>query len=257
MLGRCQKLEDIYILTQKDIQREDIKVDEDALKESNRLKEEFLVLKEVEEQNFLNYFTISYVNINRVIPHLDDVRNDEKFMRSDVFSLGETWLQPDDFVSFEDENFSGSQVNVGDGKGIMAFAKIKHNANTTTYFCETFSAIYMETATTDVIFLYLSNKFDWLMLKDLFQSWINPQKCVAVIGDVNIDFIDEDHQMFWFLKEYGFSQLIEKPTHIRGGLIDHIYVNKVLIQKNPFTSQRSVTYSDHDIIVLHIPLENK
>ena len=115
----------------------------------------------------------------------------------------------------------------------------------------------METATTDVIFLYLSNKFDWLMLKDLFQSWINPQKCVAVIGDVNIDFIDEDHQMFWFFKEYGFSQLIEKPTHIRGGLIDHIYVNKVLIQKNPFTSQRSVTYSDHDIIVLHIPLENK
>ena len=178
-------------------------------------------------------------------------------MRSDVFSLGETWLQPDDSVSFEDENFLGSQVNVGDGKGIMAFAKIKHNANTTTYFCETFSAIYMETATTDVIFLYLSNKFDWLMLKDLFQSWINPQKCVAVIGDVNIDFIDEDHQMFWFLKEYGFSQLIEKPTHIRGGLIDHIYVNKVLIQKNPFTSQRSVTYSDHDIIVLHIPLENK
>ena len=69
MLGRCQKLEDIYILTQKDIEREDIKVDEDALKESNRLKEEFLVLKEVEEQNFLNYFTISYVNINRVIPH--------------------------------------------------------------------------------------------------------------------------------------------------------------------------------------------
>ena len=257
MLGRCQKLEDIHILTQKNIEREDIKVDEDALKESNRLKEEFLVLKEVEEQNFLNYFTISYVNINRVIPHLDDVKNDEKFMRSDVFSLGETWLQPDDSVSFEDENFLGSQVNVGDGKGIMAFAKIKHNANTTTYFCETFSAIYMETATTDVIFLYLSNKFDWLMLKDLFQSWINPQKCVAVIGDVNIDFIDEDHQMFWFLKEYGFSQLIEKPTHIRGGLIDHIYVNKVLIQKNPFTSQRSVTYSDHDIIVLHIPLENK
>ena len=131
MLGRCQKLEDIYILTQKDIEREDIKVDEDALKESNRLKEEFLVLKEVEEQNFLNYFTISYVNINRVIPHLDDVRNDEKFMRSDVFSLGETWLQPADSVSFEDENFLGCQVNVGDGKGIMAFAKITHNANIT------------------------------------------------------------------------------------------------------------------------------
>ena len=108
----------------------------------------------------------------------------------------------------------------------------------------------METATTDVIFLYLSQRFEWQRLEELFQIWINPQKSIAVIGDVNIDYIQ-------FLKEYGFSQLIEKPTHIQGGLIDHIYVNKVLMQKDPFTSQRSVTYSDHDKIVLHIPYENK
>ena len=257
MLGRSQKLEDIYILKLKDIEREDIKVYEDALKESNRLEEEFLVLKEVEEQTFFDCFTISYININRVIPHLDDIRSDDMFMQSDVVSLGETWLQPDDLVSFEDEGFVGSQVNVGDGKGIMAFAKIQHNANTTTYFCESFSAIYMETATTDVIFLYLSQRFDWEKLEELFQIWINPLKSIAVIGDVNIDYIDEDHQMIRFLKENGFSQLIEKPTHIRGGLIDHVYVNKVLMKKNPFTSQGSVTYSDHDKVVLHIPLENK
>ena len=70
----------------------------------------------------------------------------------------------------------------------------------------------------------------------------------------NIDYIDEDHQMIQFLKEYGFYQLIEKPTHIQGGLIDHTYVNKVLMQKDPFTSQRSVTYSDHDKNCLTYPI---
>ena len=254
MLGRSQKLEDIYILKLKDIEREDIKVNEGALKESNRLEEEFLVLKEVEEQTFFDCFTISYININRVIPHLDDVRNDDLFMRSDVVSLGETWLQPDESVSFEDEGFVGSQVNVGDGKGIMAFAKIQHNANTTTYFCESFSAIYMETATTDVIFLYLSQRFDWEKLKELFRIWINPQKSIAVIGDVNIDFLESSHQFMTYMKNNGFTQLVKEPTHICGGLIDHIYVNDALMKKGPYYSQQSVYYSDHDKIVLHIPL---
>ena len=92
----------------------------------------------------------------------------------------------------------------------------------------------------------------------MFQIWIKPEQSIAVIGDVNIDYIDdEDHEMIQFLKGHGFTQLIQKPTHVQGGLIDHIYVNKVLSQRNPFTSQRSVTYSDHDKIVLHIPIENK
>ena len=57
------------------------------------------------------------------------------------------------------------------------------------------------------------------------------------------------------MKKNGFTQLVQKPTHERGNLLDHIYVNAVLLQKQPFSSQRSCYYSDHDIIVLHVPLE--
>ena len=57
--------------------------------------------------------------------------------------------------------------------------------------------------------------------------------------------------------EKGFHQLVQNPTHERGGLIDHVYVNDALLADQPFVTQRSVYYSDHDAIVLHIPQKKK
>ena len=55
------------------------------------------------------------------------------------------------------------------------------------------------------------------------------------------------------MEQKNFVQLVEKPTHRCGGLIDHIYVNQLLMQDKPFYSQSSVMYSDHDKVILHIP----
>ena len=152
MLGRSQKLEDIYILEEKPIDRADISVNIDALSESKRLDHLFNIMKDEEESSFDNCFTISYLNINRIKPHLADLKCDDMFMRSDVIALGETWLQPDEIVSFEDKGFSGAQINIGNGKGIMAFAKHKYEKKMTTYFCNSFCAIFMETEKLDIVF---------------------------------------------------------------------------------------------------------
>ena len=66
----------------------------------------------------------------------------------------------------------------------------------------------------------------------------------------------KNHDLFKFLKTKGFAQLVDRPTHIGGGLLDQIFVNPSLLKKNPFHSQRCVYYSDHDEIVLHIPRDN-
>ena len=55
------------------------------------------------------------------------------------------------------------------------------------------------------------------------------------------------------MEQKNFVQLVEKPTHRCGGLIDHIYVNQLLMLDKPFYSQSSVMYSDHDKVILHIP----
>ncbi len=80
-------------------------------------------------------------------------------------------------------------------------------------------------------------------------------RSVAIIGDVNLDYNEkQNHQFIKYLEERNFKQIIKKPTHEKGGLIDHIYINKSLQEKKSFSSQRSVYYSDHDCITLHIPL---
>ena len=253
MLGRCVKLEDIYI--KGEVDPVGIKVNADALAETERLCNEHWIIKEKEESSYRDCFTISYLNINRLEPHRKDLISDDLFMKSDVFSLGETWLHPGQNESFAKYGFEGSQVNIGDGKGVMAFAKHQHFVKSISSSSDTFSAIMLETENIDIVFLYLSQPFDWKKLEEIFDRWIRKDKAVAVIGDMNIDFLDGSHNLMAYMKKNGFTQLIQKPTHEKGNLLDHIYVNAALLQMQPYSSQRSCYFSDHDIIVLHVPLE--
>ena len=45
--------------------------------------------------------------------------------------------------------------------------------------------------------------------------------------------------------------IVEKPTHISGTLIDHIYIEKDFKDEYIFKSQRKpLYYSDHDTIII-------
>ena len=50
------------------------------------------------------------------------------------------------------------------------------------------------------------------------------------------------------LSNIGFSQLISEPTHIEGGVIDHCHVSGNSLIQRLELSQKSVYYTDHDII---------
>ena len=107
----------------------------------------------------------------------------------------------------------------------------------------------------NVIYLYLSQQFDCDVLKKRLDSWIDTEKMVAVMGDMNIDYLDQKHPLKDYLAGKNFVQLVKKPTHERGNLLDHVYVNPKLLITEPIVTQRSVYFSDHDVIVLQIPQE--
>ena len=122
MLGRSQLLEDIYIVeTTHKFDPNDIRVNPEALAEYERIHEAFEKLKLEEEELYKEFWTFTFLNVNRLLPHLKHIRTDEILMKSDVFALGETWLQPGQHVEFED--FVGSEIIVGNGKGLSAFVK--------------------------------------------------------------------------------------------------------------------------------------
>ena len=105
----------------------------------------------------------------------------------------------------------------------------------------------------DVVYLYLSQGFDYDPVKDQLDKWIKPNRMVAIIGDVNFNYLEGNHKLKTYLQRRKFNQLVKKATHELGSLLDQIYVNEKLMNVKPFASQRAVYFSDHDVIVLHIP----
>ena len=51
----------------------------------------------------------------------------------------------------------------------------------------------------------------------------------------------------------GFEQQIKESTCQTGSIIDHLYVNNAMKDKNISTVLDAVYYSDHDVVSLYIP----
>ena len=67
-----------------------------------------------------------------------------------------------------------------------------------------------------------------------------------VLGDFNFSY-QNDLPISSLMQRFNYEQLVEEPTHIRGGLIDQVYVSKDFSVFNHLKSQvLSVYYSDHD-----------
>ena len=116
-LGRSRRFEDIYI--KGPIDKEGIHASVEALEETNRLQDIF-----DEKVNKLNdqaekFWRVSFLNIRSLKSNEENVRNDNLLMASDIFGLGETWLEPGEEKSFTD--FKGVFSSHGRGKGVAAF----------------------------------------------------------------------------------------------------------------------------------------
>ena len=252
MLGRSQRLEDIYILESKDkFDSCSIKAHPEALIENERIHTEFEAAKEKKAVLYRDFFVISYLNVNRLLPHFSHVTEDHELMKSGIFCLGETWLKPDETVDIKD--YIGNFASIRNGQGLASFTKPQMASKIKNHIHHSFTAIYLETFDVTIIFLYLSQDCEWNLLKKLLDVWIIDDRQVAVMGDTNIDYITSNHKFLAYMDHRSFTQIIQKPTHIQGGLIDHVFVNKALLAKGPKCTQRSVYYSDHDVINLHIP----
>ena len=73
-----------------------------------------------------------------------------------------------------------------------------------------------------------------------------------ITGDMNFDKTDMN-PLSRFLKERGYNQLVNWPTHREGRTIDHCYVSK---NTRVQLTRHSPYYSDHDALCMefeHFP----
>ena len=253
MLGRSESIRDIFITGEFSITQ--IKCDLDALAESNRLEELFNDTVKEERKKSCKCWKISFLNVRSMKSsdgHRIDVAADNLLMDSDLFGLGETWLEEDNKVDYP--GFFSHFANFGKGKGLAGYNKINVIEEPKTVTSETYSTMLFKTAHFHIIFLYLSSNCKKAEVISLLDMWIQKDTPTAIIGDINENLVKL--KKITFSKQMasrGFEQLIKEPTCETGSLIDHVYVNNAMKAQGISTKIDGAYYSDHDIVSLWIP----
>ena len=82
---------------------------------------------------------------------------------------------------------------------------------------------------------------------------MNNFKKTVIVGDFNCSALkNKKDTIVKDIEDSGFTQVVQLPTQVQGGLIDHIYVSH-LIEPNHFqVRQKPVYYTDHDILEIMI-----
>ena len=248
MLGRCETIEDMYIIG--DFDPEQIKCLPDAKIETERLIEIGQRRNAIEHDLYDSSWVIGSLNVRSLREHHQDVLTDPFLMNCDIFGLGETWLYEGEEPEFPD--FNGIFVNYGKrGKGIAVYTR--EPLDYEVLKADDASAVFVKVDKFNVLFLYLSHDFDWDTVKDFFDKVICPGKPTVIMGDVNWHYPD-NHLMKNYLDLRGFNQLIRRATHDKGRCIDHLYTSEHFSVGEVSVKQQSTYFSDHDMITAFVPV---
>ena len=101
------------------------------------------------------------------------------------------------------------------------------------------------------VHIYLSSNYEKEKVFNLLSKWIDVDVPIAIMGDMNENIFSKS-KLETFMVSKGFTQLIQESTYIQGSIIDHIYINQAMKEKNVLTKIDSCYYSDHDVITLYI-----
>ena len=239
-LGRCRRMEDVRIFGVFDPSQ--IKCSDEALKESidldERAKEQHL--KELEFFD-KDVFLIGYVNIRSMKLHIQDVMDDDELMKCEIIGLGETWLSE----SIDVSPYFGNFVNGGRGKGVASLTRDAKDA--LKYNGIGYSILQLNIDKLTIIFVYLSDSACATeYIKDFTVMIGLSKQPTIIIGDVNFDSSSDNHPFKEFMTSRDFTQLVNKPTHLGGNKIDHVYANKQMEEMGLQIHHQPCYFSDHD-----------
>lgn len=104
------------------------------------------------------------------------------------------------------------------------------------------------------ILLYRSNQSNSRQFADYLISLVQSKMPDVIFGDFNIDFLtDSSNFLITSICMLGYEMIVTEPTHVRGSLLDHVYVRTALY--NQFCCIPIIIpmyFSDHDAVIVDI-----
>ena len=139
----------------------------------------------------------------------------------------------------------------GDGKGIALYHKedFKHIGDVRK---ENYQISKLHAEKFDIISVYCSSdssKSNMIDFLTELRILLCTNKRNLILGDFNLNARCQNQNFILReLENWNFKQLVQNPTHIQGGVIDHCYISNTFPIDSLVVSQKPVYYTDHDII---------
>ena len=245
MLSRAQSLSQIYIIDK--LFEEKWRASRSGLKEYNEGLENAI---NVDSKDKRDQFQIISLNILSLRKHFVDLERRYQNKSIDILCLQETWLPENEDAAMYTINDMIPHLNsVGRGRGIATYNSkdfllrefiSEHDCQLMKVSCDEF----------DIVNVYRSQ--DCKVFEDKIKYVVDPMRPTILTGDTNIDISKDSGKHFVeFMNDLGFTQLVKYPTHDQGGLLDHVYVTKELLERVSVT-QTGIYFSDHQLITIRL-----
>ena len=249
MLSRLQCIDQLYIVDE--LKDEKIRASPAALEELKRLEKiSFNRNPSPWHKRNKDIIKIASVNCYGLLPHLRDIRKDWKLLNGDVIQLLETSLPVD--IDTEDitiNRYAGKFVNVGNGKGIASFVKENIDCKLKDEVIKpTLQIVKLDLGALDSISVYRSANHSTKDVSQVLEALIDVDKPTLISGDFNLcTKKNRDILVTSLLLKKGFLKMLERPTHIQGGHIDHTYwLDRHNEMDPPEVEFYSPYWTDHD-----------
>ena len=148
------------------------------------------------------------------------------------------------------EGFKQHNNSIGRGKGIITIYKedFKFNNDVTK---PNYQMTKIISVNMDIINVYRSSSAENLAFINDLCELLDSKKHTLILGDFNICFLKENNnKVFTTLRRLGFKQLVERPSHILGGLIDLVFCYCPEVDVPYDVKQTAQYYLDHDLIII-------
>jgi exonuclease III len=242
ILSRITSINQLFL---KEFDQKKIYCSAVAKREAQKLRARAINIQCTEwDQERDNCIKISSINARSLQQHFRDMQKDEFMMKSDILCVQETWLESDPKESIT--QFHEHYVH-GRSKGIAIFTKQQPICTESfqTVTCSIIKATFIQF---DIINMYrFSSGNDVLQFTAEVIPLLDESRTQIIVGDVNIDLFKNPENLFTeSMKQRGFQQLVRRPTHVLGGLIDHVYFYSPHMEAScTLYKHHTVFWSDH------------
>ena len=200
----------------------------------------------------MHSLVISYLNVNSLVAHKDNLKCHQILNSSDIITVTETWLHPnyqsltsidgftlvraDRALCYSEGQLSKQTASFQRHGGVASYIKNQSTILESSHLVMDIEYLRIVVQIPDgsminIITVYRppsQNLAEFLgSLQRVLATEVDNVVPTIVCGDFNVDGLGStEQQLFQKFKQYDFLQIVQEPTHIQGACLDHVYVRR-------------------------------